>query len=317
MHAQSVETSDLQISFGDVESFGSSVTDTFTPIEVTPYTPGPFQGHIEAHRINEMLMSAVRAPGHVVSFTESDRMQESFLKIYYPLEGTAVVRQGGQESAIFPGELAAHDTSSPYQIGTETGFRCLILMLPESHLQVASGGMRELRAVRFTADQGPARLVLPYLAGLANGLDEASRAYRLQIARTTTDLLTMMFNAELGERSNGLEQQRAQLRGQIEAWIDAHLMDEDLSPGRIAAENFISKRSLHYLFAEVDTTVGAVVRERRLTRAGEVLISRPDLPIVEVARLSGFLDPSYFTRIFKAEYGHKPGEHRSLGTSIT
>lgn len=312
MHTQSANILDLHTSFGDVESFSSSVTQTFTPVEVIPQTPGPFRGSIDAHRVNGVLMSSVRAPGHVVDFAGSDRLQESSLKIYYPLEGTAVVRQGGRESVLSPGQLAAHDTSSPYQIGTETGFRCLILMLPVTHLQVASEGMRELRAVRFTADHGPARLVLPYLSGLANGLYEAPPAYRLQVARTTTDLLTMMFNAELGQRFDGPDVQRARLRGRIEAWIDQRLMDEDLSPGRIAAENFISKRSLHGLFADIGTTVGTVVRERRLARSAEMLISRPGLPVVEIARLSGFLDPSYFTRIFKAEYGHTPGEYRRL-----
>ena len=66
-------------------------------------------------------------------------------------------------------------------------------------------------------------------------------------------------------RSRGARTPRAgaRLRG-VQAWLDAHLADPSLTPGRIAGANFISVRSLHRLFEAEGVTVSAWVRDRRL-----------------------------------------------------
>lgn len=320
------------------ESFSTAVTRAFPPISLpegssrhhhgkadvpsTPFRVGAerserFTAHIEAYRVNSTIVSLVEAPAHHIEFNGYAVIEKSALKIYYILEGTAIVIQNGREITIAAGQLTVHDTSAPYQIWTDTGFRALIVMVPTSRMYGISREIHNLRALRFTEGNGAGRIVLPYLGGLSKGMDETVRGHGSQVVQTCIDLLRMMFTVELGIVSDKENNHRMRQREHIEGWIRSHLMDEDLSPRRIAAENFISTRTLHAIFEESKTTVGTFVRSSRLALAGELLVTRSDLPVVEVARLAGFLDPSYFSRLFKAEYGCTPGNYRARTTSLS
>jgi AraC-like DNA-binding protein/mannose-6-phosphate isomerase-like protein (cupin superfamily) len=318
------------------ESFSTAVTRAFPPISLPESASQPHRGkvdapsipfnvgaqssegftaHIEAYLVNSTIVSLVKAPAHHIEFNGYAAVEKSALKIYYILEGSAVVIQNGREITVTAGQLTVHDTSAPYQIWTETGFRALIVMVPTSRMYGIGVDIHNLRTLRFTEGQGAGRIVLPYLGGLSKGMDEMVRGHGPQVVQTCIDLLRMMFTVELGIASDKENSHRMRQREQIEGWIRSHLMDEDLSPRRIAAENFISTRTLHAIFEESKATVGTFVRSSRLALACELLVTRVDLPVVEVARLAGFLDPSYFSRLFKAEYGCTPGKYRTRANS--
>ncbi|GAB3695240.1 AraC family transcriptional regulator [Corynebacterium nasicanis] len=296
--------------FADVQDFTAAVSRAFTPVEITTDTRKQFSGSLEARNIDDILVSYVQASAHEVSYGGHALHGSSSLKLYYPLKGNATVRQEGREALVSEGQLAVHDTSIPYQVVAESGFECLIVKMPMSRMRIVGEGMQEFRAVRFTPDDGPARLVVPMFSGLASGFEEVGGPQRHLIGRALTDMLGMMFTASLGDTLSEVERQRRAQRAEITAWIGRHIMDEDLSPGRIAAENYLSKRTLHSLFAAVDTSVGAVVRELRLAHARDLLLSRPEIPVLEAARLSGYTDASHFNRAFKAEFGLPPGAYR-------
>ena len=50
----------------------------------------------------------------------------------------------------------------------------------------------------------------------------------------------------------------------------------------------------------------------RLSGASDLLVHSA-LPITEVARRSGFENPGYFSRLFRAQYGVSPSEYRKKG----
>lgn len=49
----------------------------------------------------------------------------------------------------------------------------------------------------------------------------------------------------------------------------------------------------------------------RLERAKELLAGNPDLSIAEIARMLGFLDPNYFSRLFRKQVGRTAQEYRA------
>lgn len=53
------------------------------------------------------------------------------------------------------------------------------------------------------------------------------------------------------------------------------------------------------------------LNDYRLNHAAQ-LLSTSDLPLIEIAASSGFENLSYFTRIFKREYGITPGKYRAV-----
>lgn len=310
-------------SFDDAEAFGSSITRIYRPVfqdgagreaAVTPVAeprnPG-FRASIFSHQIDDLVLSTVRASGHEVDYAGTVAPDDSALKIYYILEGTAVIRQGNREETLEQGQLGVHDSMNPYRVWTDTGFNSLIMVVPKTRLLTLGEGYADLRATRFTAGEGAGQMVLPYLQGLAGNLDEITRSHGRQVMRSTVDLLTLLFGTAVGTPEDSPEQRRAAQRRDITGWILEHLPDEDLSPGRIAAAHYMSLRSLHALFAETDTTVGAVVRQLRLELARELLIAHPTVPVAEIGRRSGFSDPSHFTRSFRRAFEHTPGEFRA------
>jgi AraC-like DNA-binding protein len=126
-------------------------------------------------------------------------------------------------------------------------------------------------------------------------------------ARTMTDLMAAAVVEKYREAGPDTPLQR------IVEWLETHLQDPDLSPGTIAAANFVSTRRLHELFHDEGASVSAWVRTRRLECSRRDLES-PRLAggtIAAVARRWGFVDPAHFSRCFRAEFGVSPRMHRA------
>lgn len=86
--------------------------------------------------------------------------------------------------------------------------------------------------------------------------------------------------------------------------IDAHL-----SVGQIAAAGNCSPVTAERLFARhTGLSVVAWVRSQRMERAA-ALLRTTSLRAGEVARLVGFADPLYFSRVFRATYGVPPSRY--------
>ncbi len=74
----------------------------------------------------------------------------------------------------------------------------------------------------------------------------------------------------------------------------------------------ISKRYLHYLFAQKSLTFRSELIRVRLDAAQRLLSDKrySALTVGEVAARCGFLEPSHFTRRFRKAYGAGPSEFR-------
>lgn len=125
-----------------------------------------------------------------------------------------------------------------------------------------------------------------------------------------------------------LEQQREQMRQkilaeskayavmrQLDAYLDEHLTDVAISPDTIQKELGISRTRL---FSEVKQASGVTlshyIRTKRLTEAAR-LLATSDMSIADIAYSVGIESHSYFTRIFKEEYGCSPTEYARRSNS--
>ena len=57
---------------------------------------------------------------------------------------------------------------------------------------------------------------------------------------------------------------------------------------------------------ELGTTFTRMVRKERVARTRLLLETRDELPVAEVARLVGYDDTFYFSRVFRVPYGMNP-----------
>ena len=96
----------------------------------------------------------------------------------------------------------------------------------------------------------------------------------------------------------------------IRGFIEEHIDNFDLNVELLAKEMHLSQSQLgRKLDALTNFSPSRFIRFVRLKYSKE-LLQKPDLSITVVAYESGFSDPSYFTRVFKKEFGVTPAQWR-------
>jgi AraC-like DNA-binding protein len=297
-------------SVADLASWGEAIASAFPPLQLSvDASAARFRGRIRVQHAPQVVLGDVAAEAaQTVTRTAVDigRERTGLCKISYQLEGRSVLVQHGRRRVLTPGELAVYDVDAPYAIENDAGFRTLVLMVPRRLLDLDDRGIAAAIGLRLSERDGLGRLAGPFLRELAERPDHLAGPCGGRTARTLMDLVAAAVVEKYRETRPDTPLQR------VVEWLEAHLQDPDLSPGTIAAANFISTRRLHELFRDGGTTVSAWVRRRRLERSRRDL-ENPRLAgetIAAVARRWGFVDPAHFSRSFRAEFGVSPRQHR-------
>lgn len=90
--------------------------------------------------------------------------------------------------------------------------------------------------------------------------------------------------------------------------VEENLSNEEFSVEELGREIGMSRSQLHRkLVALTDSSASAFIRNYRLKRAHELLSNRAG-SISEIAYMTGFNSPSYFTKCFRETFGKTPGE---------
>ena len=90
--------------------------------------------------------------------------------------------------------------------------------------------------------------------------------------------------------------------------IEAHLTNEQFSVELLCQKIGLSERQLQRkLKAITNKSPNQLIRSVRLHRAKALLLQRSDT-VSEVAYKTGFANPSYFSKVFKKEFGISPSE---------
>ena len=163
----------------------------------------------------------------------------------------------------------------------------------------------------FGFERGAGAMLVDMLAVILRHADSVSAASRQVVVDQLCSLLVSIV-------SDGRRQTRALSSfvreshiERIRAYIVENLMNPDLGIEEIARGCGISKRYLHDLFRETGTSVGAWVRQQRLSRAKSQLTDPYDnRPISCVAYDLGFASQAQFSRSFKACFGVAPSDYR-------
>ncbi|MNI08562.1 putative response regulatory protein [compost metagenome] len=95
-------------------------------------------------------------------------------------------------------------------------------------------------------------------------------------------------------------------------YIEAQYANPDLSLLEAAELTGMSHPYLSRIFKEeMGKTFVEYVTEHRIKVARE-LLGKPDVKVYEIAGAVGYLEYSYFTRVFKRAVGHSPSDYRKL-----
>lgn len=102
--------------------------------------------------------------------------------------------------------------------------------------------------------------------------------------------------------------EKNQIINRTAEFIQSH-MEDNISVNDICRSLNISRSSLYNTFAADNKSVGKFITEAKLDHARSLLINTK-LSIGEVAKMVGFNDYNYFSRIYKKRYGLSPHSYR-------
>ncbi len=103
---------------------------------------------------------------------------------------------------------------------------------------------------------------------------------------------------------------------QVAAYIDENFADPDLSALSVATHFNYSSDYLGRLFPQYyGRSVSSYLSEKRLSHAA-ALLSGTSMPVSDVAVASGYLNASYFARVFRKRFNASPGDYRASFSSL-
>ncbi|WP_322516794.1 helix-turn-helix domain-containing protein [Rhodopseudomonas palustris] len=231
-----------------------------------------------------------------------DPLETSSCFILLQRDGRAFVKQADQATELRAGEWAIFDASLPTSFLIPDASRTIGLAVPhrygERWSRIQIGGMRLARSPE-------SRVALAMIVEALGFVEWPSSRVQASMEILLMDAVEASLAADANERS-ALMLVAAKIE-QVRQAIEVQLSNPNLSPDDIGRSVGLSRRSLYRLFRQINQTPMGLVQEARLARAARLLQHRPEgASITSVSYSVGFVDPTHFSRLFRARYGQSP-----------
>jgi len=224
------------------------------------------------------------------------------LELYH--QGQARGLLGDQVTMVGPERLQMVDFSRPYRTVT-TDVRTWGLCIPYS--DVGYDPARHPAYLSWQTESPEATTLIFALRNLWHALADEN----LQSAKQALSDVLNLVRYRLAVRSDELDRRKIEtIKGRcIERYIEDHLEDFALDTDRLCRIFYCSRATLYRHFKDIGG-IERYIRDRRLERCLiELGNSRPERGEVRrVAARWGFDNPSYFNRLFVAQFGVRPGD---------
>ena len=246
--------------------------------------------------------------------------RHSFFEVCHVLDGEGTYMEEGERYPLRPGTFICSRPGATHQLLSDGGLRLLYVAY-----EVDEGRSSRHEAERYGAMALHARAIVPDGdASCAVALWKSLLIPEKTCWAAGPGLLPGLAHALLvsfhglfmdGTAPIGSEPPRASVTLQrAKAYIRDNL-DKELSLKQIARYLNVSERHLSRLFtSNIKESFVQYVRRERVRQAA-YLLRTTDLPIKEIAGLTGFSSVHYMTRVFTAEMQVSPGRFRSLSNA--
>lgn len=270
------------------------------------YTTGHYRCWLDSSAIGDIAVSDQYGDA-VEGVVGMKQATERRTVVHIVRSGGLTLTEAGRTVQVAPGTLCVRDAQVPREFTYRPGTRARVLLLPSRTL--TDTGLDRLPTLTLISQTAPeARLLLGQLRLIRETQDELSPAGVRAAQQSVAQLLagTLMARGVSADPAF-----RRPLRTAARDCVEARLLDPHLSPAEVARALSVSVRTLHRAFADVDESLMAYVRRRRLERAREELVALGGRYTVSaLAARWHFADVSHFSRAFKRQFGETPS---SLG----
>ncbi|MCY4344751.1 MAG: helix-turn-helix domain-containing protein [Gammaproteobacteria bacterium] len=247
-----------------------------------------------------------RSRRQIAKYSEAD-----FL-ISFQLSGNGLVRQNGREALLTPVTFALYDSTQPYSLTFEQRFHQLVIQMPKSVLSRHLMNPEQYTAIPISGHSGLGAVLSDFIFSLAREMNETHAALE-ELSENLVNMIAIALSSSVMLSQVGDHRVVRELRKRrIRQYIETNLYDPNLSNQQIADALHISVRYLHKLFDDETETVHAMILNKRLERARQLLSDSAfrGQSIGRIAVSTGFTSAAYFSSAFKKRYGACPSDVR-------
>jgi AraC-like DNA-binding protein len=299
------------------EAFQQAFSTSTVPTDVSlDSEDGRTEGLIELWNLGVTDVFQVSAPD--ISLTRTARhvrrQTADLVAIVVQRHATGQFAYSSGESVVNKsGEMTLVDLTSPHDFSWKGNGSAISFKYPYADFAVAPELVRKaVPRLRFSSIY---HLVSDHFLRLAQDIEKLSvDASVPDIAHASLLLVRALIESVVDEGSTSRSSGSDTLWPLILAYVESHLTERDLTPGRIARANNISLRYLYKLGANHDVRIAELIVRRRLEGARRELQSTSKRTIAAVAHGWGFIDPAHFSERFRHAYGESPREWRMSAT---
>ena len=226
-------------------------------------------------------------------------------------QGSMTMHQDGRDVVAVPGDVYLLDPRRPFVLGVGANARSLVFKVPRWELQARLGEIASHTATPIPRGKPVAALASDFLAMLAARADAIDQSMGAKIAQQALDLVALAFETGTSAPAQ-LSSTRTTTLLRLKSVIEGRLHDPELKPAVVAAATGISIRYANALLAHEGTSLERFIMFRRLQHCRQALADPAQLSrtVGDIAYSYGFSDLSHFTRRYKSQFGHSPGESR-------
>jgi AraC-like DNA-binding protein len=292
--------------------------DAYHPLEIRNADDEQFSARMWGYELGPLgffriaaAANTMRRTAEAVAAGDPDCLHVSVM-----LHGRLAVTQDGRSAVVGRGDIMSYETSKPVVARADRPFEALVLRLPRELLGDQAARISRLTAVRIPGSDGLPRVAVPFLRGIADGLEDGTivPSDPIHLAECVLDLALGVYAGRSHGREPAGLRSRTEILANVKAFVEANLGDPNLDPEQIARASFISTRYLHKLFESEGVSVCQWIRNARLERCRHDLLdpALSDQTILAIASRWGLPGAQHFSRVFRTAYGCSPSDFRRL-----
>ena len=241
------------------------------------------------------------------SGTDVRRHPHGAYELLVPVAGSMMIRQADTTLSLKPGAVALATLDAPMDMWHSDNCSCLALVIPTARLDARIG--RLTRTVGLNADHGMGRIVVDLLRSLRS---QAHTITGLDFDATVDRAVDLLCLAYTGALLPPVYETQDDLVATIRCFVRANAHDAALTGAAVAAELGWSLRQIQARLQRSGTTPSALIREERLELARLRLQNAGwgHRTVANIARSSGFSNPSTFSNAYRQRFGERPIDTR-------
>jgi len=273
-----------------------------------PHHELSFQASMAQYEIGHILLREMSGTPHSVERKRASTDHRFIVQLQ--LKGWSVVRQGGEEIRIEPGQIILYRNSLPVHIQRDGCFRNLLFSIAEERFIGSFPHWRHANAMLLAADHGAPAVFADLLHSLLRQARKMNPASLEGVAESAINLLGAALQPLADNQPRDHSHLETYHKSRIKKFIASNMHNPDIDVQTIAESVGLSRRYVHQLFANEPQHLMQWVLVQRLEHCRRELSSdhTRHRTISEIAFSWGFNDQAHFSKAFRKHFGVSPHE---------